>query len=79
MELQSLGWEDPPEKETATHSSIRAWENPHGQRSLAGYSPYGCKEMDMTEATQHAKTKEDAGGGGRLVWEDYQGKHSKQW
>ena len=21
----------------------------HGQRSLAGYSPYGCKESDMTE------------------------------
>ena len=24
-------------------------ENPHGQRSLAGYSPRGCKELDMTE------------------------------
>ena len=22
----------------------------HGQRSLAGYSPYNCKESDMTEA-----------------------------
>ena len=21
----------------------------HGQRSLAGYSPWGCKEVDMTE------------------------------
>ena len=21
-------------------------ENPHGQRSLAGYSPWGCKESD---------------------------------
>ena len=21
----------------------------HGQRSLAGYSPWGCKELDMTE------------------------------
>ena len=26
----------------------------HGRRSLAGYSPRGCKESDMTEATQHA-------------------------
>ena len=26
-------------------------ENPHGQRSLAGYSPWGHKESDMTEAT----------------------------
>ena len=23
----------------------------HGQRSLAGYSPWGCKELDMTEVT----------------------------
>ena len=26
----------------------------HGQRSLAGYSPWGRKESDMTEATEHA-------------------------
>ena len=24
-------------------------ENPHGQSSLAGYSPWGHKELDMTE------------------------------
>ena len=24
-------------------------ENPHGQRSLAVYSPWSCKEPDMTE------------------------------
>ena len=24
-------------------------ENPHGQRSLAGYSPWDHKELDMTE------------------------------
>ena len=24
-------------------------ENPHGQRSLVGYSPWGCKESDTTE------------------------------
>ena len=24
-------------------------ENPHGQRSLVGYSPWDCKESDMTE------------------------------
>ena len=37
--FQSLGQEDPLEKEMATHSSILAW-----RRSLAGYSPQGCKE-----------------------------------
>ena len=25
-----------------------------GQRSLAGYSPWGHQELDMTEATKHA-------------------------
>ena len=27
-------------------------ENPHGQRSLAGYSPWGHKKSDVTEAKQ---------------------------
>ena len=27
-QVQSLGWEHPLEKETATHSSIHAWEIP---------------------------------------------------
>ena len=27
-QVQSLGWEDPLEKEMATHSSILAWETP---------------------------------------------------
>ena len=30
-------------------------ENSHGQRSLAGYSPWGCKELDTTEATEQAR------------------------
>ena len=29
-------------------------ENPHGQRSLAGYSPQGHKEFGMTEVKEHA-------------------------
>ena len=30
-------------------------KNPHGQRSLAGYSPWDCKELDTTElATKHS-------------------------
>ena len=32
----------------ATYSSILAWKI-HGQRSLEGYSPWGCKESDITE------------------------------
>ena len=37
-EVQSLGQEDPMEKEMATHSSILPGES-HGQRSLMDYSP----------------------------------------
>ena len=48
--VPSLGREDPLEEEMATCSSILAGES-HGQRSLAGYSPWGRKESDMTEAT----------------------------
>ena len=47
-QVQSLGWEDPLEKEMVTHSSILAWRS-HGWRSLAGYSPWGSRELDMTE------------------------------
>ena len=28
-------------------------ENPHEQRSLVGYSPWSCKELDTTEQLQH--------------------------
>ena len=39
-------------------------ENPHGQRSLAGCNPCGCKESNMTEwlsTVQHKKTKQYPG------------------
>ena len=38
----------PLEKEMATYSHILAGKS-HGQRSLAGCSPWGCKELDTTE------------------------------
>ena len=41
-QVQSLGQEDPLEKIMVTHSSILAGES-HGQRSLAGYSPWSHK------------------------------------
>ena len=30
-------------------------ENPHGQRSLVGYSPWGHKELDVTERLSTAQ------------------------
>ena len=42
------------EEEMAAHSSILAGES-HGQRSLAGHGPQGCRELDATEETKHLK------------------------
>ena len=40
----------------ATHSPMPVFfpDESHGQRSLLGYSPQGCKELDTTEVTEHA-------------------------
>ena len=50
MQVHFLGWEDPLEEEMATHSGILSGKS-HGQRSLAGCSPWGCGESDTAEHT----------------------------
>ena len=47
--VQSLGWEDPLEKEMAAHSSILAWKIPWTEEPGRLYSPWGRKELDTTE------------------------------
>ena len=47
-QVQSVGQEDPLEQEMATHPSILAWRIPWTEE-LVGYSPWGHKELDMTE------------------------------
>ena len=44
------GQEDPLEEDMTIHTTVLAREI-HGQKSLVGYSPWGCKELDTTEAT----------------------------
>ena len=52
-----LGGEDPLEKEMAIHSSTLAWKIPWKEEPV-GYSPWGCKESDMTEQLHfHFKLK----------------------
>ena len=46
----TLGGEEPLEEGIATHSRLLLGES-HGQRSLVGSNPWGCKELDVTEAT----------------------------
>ena len=46
--VQFLGWEDPLEKEMATHSSILAWKIPWTEE-LGGLQFMGSQqELDMT-------------------------------
>ena len=51
----SLCQADPLEQEMASYSSILAWRIPWTEE-LVGYSPRGCKESDMTEATGQDNT-----------------------
>ena len=46
--VRFLGWEDPLEKEMATHPSILAWKILWTEEP-GGYSSWGCKESDTTE------------------------------
>ena len=46
--VQSLAWEDPWEKGLQT-TPVFLPGKLHGQRNLAGYSPWGCKELDKME------------------------------
>ena len=51
MQVQSLGWEDPLEKEMATHSIFLPGIS-HGQKSVVGYSPWGHKRLGHDLATK---------------------------
>jgi len=46
--VQSLGWDNPLEKETATHSSILAWRIPWTEEPGA-LQPGGHRESDMAQ------------------------------
>ena len=48
MQFRSLSREDPLKQEMATHSSVLAWRIPKTEE-LVGYSPWGHKELEMTE------------------------------
>ena len=48
-QVQSLGQEDPLEKGMGIPTPVFLPEELQGQRSLVGYSPWGHKELDVTE------------------------------
>ena len=47
--IWSLGGEDPLERVYGNPLQYPCLENPQGQKSLAGYSPWGHKNLDMTD------------------------------
>ena len=54
--VRSLGWEDPLEEGTVNPLQYSCLENPRGQRSLVGYSPWGRKQLYTTEQLSTAQT-----------------------
>ena len=50
--VQSLGWEDPLEKEMATHSSIPAWRIPWTEE------PGGLQSMEVTRVVHDLATSQ---------------------
>ena len=47
--VQSLGWEDPLDEGMEALLHYSCLENPHGQRSLVDYRPWGHKESGVTK------------------------------
>ena len=68
--VQSLGQEDPWEKELATHSSTLAWKIPWAEEP-GRLQSMGCKKSDTTERLHfhfHALEKEMATHSSILAW-----------
>ena len=55
--VQALGRADPLEEEAWQPTSVFLPGESHGQRSLAGSSPWGCKESDTTEMAEDRQCK----------------------
>ena len=49
------GWRRSPGGGCGNPLQYSCLENTHGQRSLAGYSPWGCRETGMTERLSTAQ------------------------
>ena len=54
--VQSLGGEEPLEKEMTTHSSVLAWKIPCTEEP-GSYSPRGHKQFDITYQLNNNTTK----------------------
>ena len=55
-QIQSLGWEDPLEKKWQPTPVFLPGKS-HGQRSLVGYSPWGCNRVAHDTAAEQQPQK----------------------
>ena len=55
MLVQSLGWEDPLEKEMTTHSSTLAWKIPWTEEP-GGIQPMGLTKVSQMQLSTQAHT-----------------------
>ena len=51
-QVKSLGWEEPLEKEMATHSSVLAWKIPHTEEPGIGLQSMGLQRVGHNWATK---------------------------
>ena len=70
MRVQSLGWEDPLEKEMATHSSIIAWKIP-GTEEPGGLQSMGLQRVRHNWTTSLSKRKWQMTQKSQVSWELY--------
>ena len=54
--VQSVCWEDSLKQEMVTTVVFLPGKS-HGQKSLAGYSPWGCKELDTATEQQQQENQ----------------------
>ena len=57
MWVQSLGWDDPLEKEMSTHSSILDWRIPQTEEP-GGLQSVGSQRVGLNQVTSDQKLKE---------------------
>ena len=60
-QVQFLRWEDPLQKEMATHSSVLAWRTPWTEEP-GGLQSMGSQESDTTEQQNQPLAEADLGG-----------------
>ena len=53
MQVGSLGWENPLEKEMATHSNVLVWRIPWTEE-LGGLQSIGSERVGQDLATEHS-------------------------